>query len=139
MPDQIPADVVKERYDRLHHHQEAISLGVNRSAIGRVFELLVTENESDRGGIKRLSGKSEDGRLVHFTAPQDREIRPGDFATVEIKEAKPFYLVAGETISIRSSRGGEAFAARRSEAERGGTLLGMPKLSRATLTAALGS
>ena len=139
MPHQVPAEIVKERYDRLHHHQEAISHGVNQRAIGRVFELLVTENESDRDGIKRMSGKSEDGRLVHFRAPQDALIRPGDFVTVEIKDARPFYLLAEEAISIRPSRGGDAFAARKSEAERGGTLLGMPKLSRATLTAALGS
>ena len=139
MPDQVPTEVVKERYDRLHHHQEAISLGVNLRAIGRSYELLVTENESDRDGIHRMSGKSEDGRLVHFTAPSHENVRPGDFVTVTVGDAKPFYLVAGEVHSIRRSRGGDAFAARKSEAERGGTMLGMPRLSRATLTAALGT
>jgi tRNA-2-methylthio-N6-dimethylallyladenosine synthase len=142
MEDQVPAEVVKERYERLHRHQEAIALGVNQRAIGREFELLVTESESDREGIRRMSGKSEDARLVHFTAPHqdsaEEIVRPGDFVTVEITEAKPFYLIASDVKRIRPSRGGDAFAARKDEAERSGTLLGMPKLSRATLTAALG-
>ena len=143
MPDQVPAEIVKERYERLHLHQEAISLRVNQRAIGSRFELLVTEGESDRDGQHRMSGKSEDARLVHFTTPLDDQsqtkVRPGDFVTVEIAEAKPFYLVAGEVLASRASRGGDAFAARKSEAERGGTMLGMPKLSQRTLTAALGS
>jgi tRNA-2-methylthio-N6-dimethylallyladenosine synthase len=142
MEDQVPAEVVKERYERLHRHQEAIALGVNQRAIGREFELLVTESESDREGIRRMSGKSEDARLVHFTTPHqdsaEEIVRPGDFVTVEITEAKPFYLIASDVKRIRPSRGGDAFAARKDEAERSGTLLGMPKLSRATLTAALG-
>ena len=139
MPDQVPAEVVRERYERLHRHQEAIALRVNQAAIGRQFELLVMESESDREGIRRMSGKSEDARLVHFSAPQHEPLaRPGDFVTVEVTEAKPFYLIASDVKRIRPSRGGDAFAARKDEAERSGTLLGMPKLSRATLTAALG-
>jgi tRNA-2-methylthio-N6-dimethylallyladenosine synthase len=142
MEGQVPAEVVKERYERLHRHQEAIALGVNQRAIGREFELLVTESESNREGIRRMSGKSEDARLVHFTVPHqdsaEEIVRPGDFVTVEITEAKPFYLIASDVKRIRPSRGGDAFTARKDEAERSGTLLGMPKLSRATLTAALG-
>ena len=142
MPDQVPAEVVKERYERLHRHQEAIALGVNQRAIGREFELLVTESESDREGIRRMSGKSEDARLVHFNAPDhlstEESVRPGDFVTVEITEAKPFYLIGSDVKGVRRSRGGDAFATRKEEAERSGVLLGMPKLSRATLTAALG-
>jgi tRNA-2-methylthio-N6-dimethylallyladenosine synthase len=65
-------------------------------------------------------------------------VRPGDFVTVEITEAKPFYLIGSDVKGVRRSRGGDAFATRKEEAERSGVLLGMPKLSRATLTAALG-
>ena len=139
MPDQVPPEVVKERYERLHHHQEGISLKVNERSVGERFELLVTEGASERDSIARMSGKSEDGRLVHFASPQGSEIRPGDFVTVEITTAKPFYLVADRFISHRRSRGGDAFTALKDQAERSGTLLGMPKLSRATLTAALGA
>ncbi len=138
MPDQVPAEVVKERYERLHKHQEAIALRLNQRSLGREFEILVTEGSSERDGRLRMSGKSKDARLIHFPVMDDAAIRPGDFVTAEVTEAKPFYLVADRFISHRPSRGGDAFAALKDEAERGGTLLGMPKLSRATLTASLG-
>jgi tRNA-2-methylthio-N6-dimethylallyladenosine synthase len=32
MPDQVPAEVVSERYTRLHEHQQQISLGVNQTS-----------------------------------------------------------------------------------------------------------
>jgi len=131
--------VVSARYERLHRHQEAIALRLNQAAIGAKFELLVTEGASERDGMSRMSGKSEDARLVHFPVPSGITVRPGDFVTVEVTQAKPFYLVADGFISHRPSRGGDAFEALKAEAERGGTLLGMPKLSRATLTASLGS
>jgi tRNA-2-methylthio-N6-dimethylallyladenosine synthase len=141
MPDQVPAEVVKERYERLHRHQEAIAWKVNQQAIGREFEVLIQENDGNESG--RMSGKSEDFRLVHFNShslegSSSPSLRPGDFATVKVTEAKPFYLIAqGALLSSRASRGGDAFAERVDEAESRGVMLGIPKLSRETLTAAL--
>ncbi len=138
MPDQVPIEIVKERYERLHEHQEAIALRINQRSIGKEFELLVTEGSSERDGQLRMSGKSKDARLMHFPVLDGVTVRPGDFVTVEVTEAKPFYLVADRFISHRPSRGGDAFTSLKDEAERGGTLLGMPRLSKATLTASLG-
>ena len=141
MPDQVPAEVVKERYERLHRHQEAIAWKVNQQAIGREFEVLIQENDGNESG--RMSGKSEDFRLIHFNShslegSSSTSLRPGDFATVKVTEAKPFYLIAqGTLLSSRASRGGDAFAERVDEAESRGVMLGIPKLSRETLTAAL--
>ena len=141
MPDQVPAEVVKERYERLHRHQEAIAWKVNQQAIGREFEVLIQENDGNESG--RMSGKSEDFRLIHFDShslegSSSPSLRPGDFATVKVTEAKPFYLIAqGTLLSSRASRGGDAFAERVDEAESRGVMLGIPKLSRETLTAAL--
>ena len=141
MPDQVPAEVVKERYERLHRHQEAIAWKVNQQAIGREFEVLIQENDGNESG--RVSGKSEDFRLIHFDShslegSNSPSLRPGDFATVKVTEAKPFYLIAqGALLSSRASRGGDAFAERVDEAESRGVMLGIPKLSRETLTAAL--
>jgi tRNA-2-methylthio-N6-dimethylallyladenosine synthase len=127
MQDQIPADLVKERYDRLHAHQSAISLRLNERAIGKEFEILVMEKEGK--DHERLSGRSEDFRLVHFDFDNKEGIRPGDFVTVKVSEAKPFYLLAsGSPMSWRKSRGGDAFEARKQEAEISGVLLGMPAL-----------
>ena len=141
MPDQVPAEVVKERYERLHRHQEAIAWKVNQQAIGREFEVLIQENDGNESG--RMSGKSEDFRLIHFNShslegSSSPSLRPGDFATIKVTEAKPFYLIAqGALLSSRASRGGDAFAERVDEAESRGVMLGIPKLSRETLTAAL--
>ncbi len=141
MPDQVPAEVVKERYERLHRHQEAIAWKVNQQAIGREFEVLIQENDGNESG--RMSGKSEDFRLIHFNShslegSSSPSLRPGDFATIKVTEAKPFYLMAqGALLSSRASRGGDAFAERVDEAESRGVMLGIPKLSRETLTAAL--
>lgn len=141
MPDQVPAGVVKERYERLHRHQEAIAWQVNKRAVGREFEVLIQESDGNQSG--RMSGKSEDFRLIHFEkgsldASSTHILRPGDFATVKVTEAKPFYLLAqAGLLSSRQSRGGDAFAQRVHEAESTGVMLGIPKLSRETLTAAL--
>jgi tRNA-2-methylthio-N6-dimethylallyladenosine synthase len=127
MEEQIPAELVKERYDRLHAHQSAISLRLNQRAIGKEFEILVMEKEGK--DHERLSGRSEDFRLIHFDFDNSEGIRPGDFVTGKISDAKPFYLLAsGAPITWRKSRGGDAFEARKEEAQISGVLLGMPAL-----------
>ena len=122
MPDQIPADVVAERYTRLHEHLNAVSQSVNQDVVGSVAEILVTDVEGDRA-----SGKSRDFRLVHCDATA--EMRPGDIAEIRITSAKPhFVLSAGKPVSVRRTRGGDAFEARKKEAESTGVMLGIPTL-----------
>lgn len=110
MPNQIDEKVVGERYTRLHEHLQTISLSVNNEAIGSTHRVLVNEvqgrRDSDRG---RITGRSEDFRLVHFDSPDG--VRPGDFVDVEIEEASAHYLLGRSTLLI-PSRGGDAFAAR---------------------------
>ena len=48
MPDQVPADVVKRRYDELHNHQNGISLSVNQNSIGKEYVALVSEHIGER-------------------------------------------------------------------------------------------
>jgi tRNA-2-methylthio-N6-dimethylallyladenosine synthase len=50
MPNQVAAEVVGERYTRLHAHQEAISASVNAEAIGRTMKVLVAEVSGRRNG-----------------------------------------------------------------------------------------
>ena len=122
MPDQIPADVVAERYTRLHEHLNAVSQSVNQDVVGSVAEILVTDVDGDRA-----SGKSRDFRLVHCDSTAD--LRPGDIAEVRITSAKPhFVLSTGRPASVRRTRGGDAFEARKKEAESTGVMLGIPTL-----------
>lgn len=97
MDNQIPKDVVQERFERLVALQDDISLTENRGLIGQEVELLVQAH----GGRKdktthRLSGRARDGRLVHFDPRGNvqKAIRPGDYVTVTVTDAKPYYLIA---------------------------------------------
>jgi tRNA-2-methylthio-N6-dimethylallyladenosine synthase len=123
MPNQVDHNIVGERYTRLHEHQQKISLAVNQSAAGSVHRALVSEVEGRRDEAQaRMTGKTEDFRLVHFSA--DTDARPGDIVDVKITEASAHYLLA-DAISVTRTRGGDAHQARTAPAS---TTLGMPKV-----------
>ncbi len=124
MPDQISAAVVGERYTRLHEHQQLISLGVNRKAIGKKMRVLVGEYEGRRDAREsRLTGKSEDFRLVHFA--DSSNARAGDFVDVQITDASAHYLI-GEELQTIATRGGDAHELRTVEKKSSGVSLGIP-------------
>ena len=123
MPNQVPQEIVGERYTRLHEHQQKISLSVNEESIGSTHRVLVSEVEGRRDESRsRMTGKSEDFRLVHFDA--DTDARPGDFVDVHITEASAHYLI-GSAVSVVRTRGGDAHAAKSAPAS---TSLGIPKV-----------
>ena len=124
MPDQISAAVVGERYTRLHEHQQLISLGVNRKAIGKKMRVLVGEYEGRRDAREsRLTGKSEDFRLVHFA--DSSNARAGDFVDVQITDASAHYLI-GEELQTIATRGVDAHELRTVEKKSSGVSLGIP-------------
>jgi len=123
MPNQVPEEIVGERYTRLHEHQQKISLSVNEESIGRTLRVMVSEVEGRRDESRsRMTGKSEDFRLVHFDA--DTDARPGDFVDVRVSEASAHYLI-GSALSVTRTRGGDAHAAKSAPAS---TTLGIPKV-----------
>lgn len=142
MPEQVPKEVVQERYERLVELQDRICLEENQSQVGKTLELLVNAPQADRANSKktrgRLSGKARDGRLVHFSVPDDAAPpRPGDIVTTTVTKAAPYFLVADDTINytLRRTRAGDAWD--RSQAEScgaptpsgGGTVnLGIPTI-----------
>ncbi|MGW9114125.1 tRNA (N6-isopentenyl adenosine(37)-C2)-methylthiotransferase MiaB [Microbacterium sp. NPDC055683] len=121
MPDQVPKEVVQERYNRLIALQERISLEENRKQLGRSLEVLVSTGEGKKDAeTHRLTGRAEDNRLVHFELPAGSpRPRPGDVVTVEVTHAAPFHLLAdsadGAPLRIRRTRAGDAWD--RSQAE----------------------
>jgi tRNA-2-methylthio-N6-dimethylallyladenosine synthase len=124
---QVPKAVVAERYQRLIHLQEQISLDENRAQIGRTVELLVATGEGRKdASTARMSGRARDGRLVHFN-PAGRDIRPGDIVTTAVTGAAPHHLIAdGELQTHRRTRAGDAHAAGQRPAT--GVGLGMPAI-----------
>jgi len=128
MPDQVPSDVVGERYTRLHAHQEALSHSVNRQAIGKTMNVLITEHEGRRDVARaRMSGRTEDFRLAHFSFDAENIARPGDVVTVEITDAAPHFL-SGIGGNVRRTRGGDAHEALTAERAAQPLLLGMPSV-----------
>ncbi|HQR27591.1 MAG TPA: tRNA (N6-isopentenyl adenosine(37)-C2)-methylthiotransferase MiaB, partial [Nocardioides sp.] len=111
LPDQVPAEVVGERYRRLVALVDEIAWEENRALVGRRVELMVSEGEGRKdAATHRLSGRGPDNRLVHFTP--EGVIRPGDMVTVEIGYAAPHHLVAGRPLAVRRTRAGDAWEAR---------------------------
>ncbi|HEY0248985.1 MAG TPA: tRNA (N6-isopentenyl adenosine(37)-C2)-methylthiotransferase MiaB [Gryllotalpicola sp.] len=150
MGEQVPKEVVQDRYNRLVALQDRISLEENEKQLGRTVEVLVSTGEGKKDGeTHRLSGRAEDSRLVHFEVPAGSETpRPGDVVTVEITHAAPFHLLAdsvdGAPLKVRRTRAGDAWDLEQAEAcelpsthshggAGGSVSLGMPAL-RATGT-----
>jgi tRNA-2-methylthio-N6-dimethylallyladenosine synthase len=139
MPDQVPAEVVAERYQRLVAAIEEITLAENDALVGRSVEVLVADGEGRKDdATRRMSGRARDNRLVHFSPPADGEPpRPGDLVTTTVTRAAPHYLIADAAPSaMRRTRAGDAWQARLAGAGGGpadGTsspvLLGMPVLA----------
>ena len=135
MPDQVPADVVGERYQRLVDLVGEISWAENSRLVGREVEVMFADGEGRKDAdTGRMSGRARDNRLVHVRVPDDEpeRPRPGDLALVEISYAAPHHLNAdGGLRSLRRTRGGDAWAARKAEPPaRAGVGLGMPSLAR---------
>jgi len=113
MDDQLPKQVVQERYERLVALQERITAEENAAQVGRSVEVLVATGEGKKDdSTHRLSGRAEDSRLVHFAVPAGSAVpRPGDVVTVEVTRSAPHFLIADNDgpLSIRRTRAGDAW------------------------------
>jgi tRNA-2-methylthio-N6-dimethylallyladenosine synthase len=133
MPDQVPHEVVQERYDRLVALVGDIAWEENKKLDGTQVEILVAEGEGRKdAATHRLSGRARDNRLVHF-APQGQTPRPGDIVTATVTRGAPHYLVADDApLSVRRTKAGDAWQARQEAASvpepaaGAPVLLGMP-------------
>jgi len=119
LPDQVPKDVVADRYRRLVELQEEISWRENAAQEGGEVEVLVAEGEGRKdGATRRMSGRARDNRLVHFALPPaGPRPRPGDMVTVAVTHGAPHHLVAdsartGGTFAVRPTPAGDAWQRR---------------------------
>jgi tRNA-2-methylthio-N6-dimethylallyladenosine synthase len=115
MPNQVPKEVVQERFERLVALQDEMSWEENKKLIGTEVEVLVAtgEGRKDRS-TERLSGRAQDGRLVHVGLGEGQSLpRPGDVVTATVSDAKPFFLIADPTspegFPVRQTRAGDAW------------------------------
>ncbi|MEV7430220.1 tRNA (N6-isopentenyl adenosine(37)-C2)-methylthiotransferase MiaB [Nocardioides sp. NPDC092400] len=131
LEDQVPPEVVKDRYGRLVDLVNEIAWEENKAIVGRTVELMVAEGEGRKDAATlRLSGRAPDNRLVHFAAPGPEHgapVRPGDMVTAEVTYAAPHHLVADRVLAVRRTRSGDAWEARTAApAAPTGVSLGMP-------------
>ena len=142
MGDQVPKEVVQERFDRLIALQEEVSWAENRRLEGRDVEVLVAPFEGRKDlETARMSGRARDNRLVHFALPEglpeSERPRPGDAVTVGVTYGAPHHLVAdsalrGGAFSVRRTAGGDAWAASQDNPVPGrpAVSLGLPSIGR---------
>jgi tRNA-2-methylthio-N6-dimethylallyladenosine synthase len=92
MEAQVPADVVRMRFDRLVAAQERISLHRNKELVGAVEEVLV--EGTSKKDVRRVTGRTRTNKLVHF----GDDAQPGQFRRVRITKAAPHHL-DGEVVT----------------------------------------
>jgi tRNA-2-methylthio-N6-dimethylallyladenosine synthase len=129
MDGQVPAGVVRDRYERLVALIEEIATEENEKQDGGTVEVLVAEGEGRKdAATHRMSGRARDNRLVHFVPPDVSAAgsasapgsvssgaapRPGDIVTTRITHAAPHHLIAdGAPLTVRRTRAGDAWEAR---------------------------
>ena len=119
--DQVPPEVVAERYARLVALQDRITLEGNQAQAGRTVEVLLHDVDGRRG---RVDGRARDNRLVHLAAVPG--LRVGDVVETVVTRGGPHYLEAdGAPLSHRRTAAGDAWAAGRTPSTPG-VSLGMP-------------
>ena len=117
MPDQVPPDVVSDRYRRLAEVVEDVSWTQSKTQLGRELEVLVAEGEGRKDDrTQRMSGRAADNRLVHFTVPSEVAVRPGDMVRVRATYAAPHHLLADEWLGHEATVAGAAWEARQAAA-----------------------
>ncbi|WP_265523300.1 tRNA (N6-isopentenyl adenosine(37)-C2)-methylthiotransferase MiaB [Oerskovia flava] len=141
MGDQVPQEVVQERFERLQVLQDRISAEESARQVGRTVEVLVTDGTGRKDDAShRVTGRAADNRLVHLALPDgvslagidgvseqsdprlaasipDALPRPGDVVTVEVTRSAPYHLIAdsaldGGTYAVRRTRSGDAWVRR---------------------------
>ncbi len=107
MDNQIPQEVVTERFNRLVELGNAIAWEENKKQIGQRVEVLVADDQGKKDGeTQRISGRARDNRLVHVAKPEGL-VRPGDFVTAEVTYAAPFHLIADANVTVRHTLAGD--------------------------------
>jgi tRNA-2-methylthio-N6-dimethylallyladenosine synthase len=92
MPDQVPKEIVQERFDRLVALQASNSLAKAEVVVGSEVEVLV-EGAGRKGDSTQ--SRTRTNRIVHLREP----LEPGTFATARVTGAAPHHLT-GEVVPV---------------------------------------
>lgn len=103
-PDQIPQDVVTERFGRLTELTNRYAEESNSRLVGKTMEVLI--EGISKAGDMTFSGRTVTNHLVNFTIPEELgiyigpDMLEGRLCEVRIDRARP-YSVDGELVSLK--------------------------------------
>ncbi len=92
MDNQIPEEIVKDRFNRLLDVLNPIVEEIHKKQIGTIAEVLVEEVSKQNSSI--LTGRTENNTLVHFEGKKELI---GSILPVKIIDSKTFYVI-GERV-----------------------------------------
>lgn len=92
MEEQVPEDVVKDRFDRMLNVLNPIVHEVHEEQLGKTMTVFVEETSKQDKSV--LTGRADNNMLVHFSGTEDLI---GQMVPVKIIDNKTFYLI-GERI-----------------------------------------
>jgi tRNA-2-methylthio-N6-dimethylallyladenosine synthase len=125
MDDQVPHEVVKQRYSRLVELVDEIAWEENKALVGTEVEVMFASGEGRKDEkTMRVSGRAKDNRLVHVALSGEHQPRPGDIATAIITYAAPHHLLADHGFTdLVPTPGGDAWQSQTGDLVN----LGLPK------------
>ena len=92
MENQVPEEVVKERFDRLLHEIQGISAEITDSRVGKTVPVLLEEVNAQDSSL--ITGRLSNNAVVH--CPGDKS-RIGEIVQVKLMESRGFYYM-GEIV-----------------------------------------
>ncbi len=93
MPDQVPDEVAKERFNRLLAVVQEISTELTQEDTGKTVEVLVEERNAQDAAL--MTGRMANNLLVHF--PGNEELL-GSYVKVRLDECKGFYYIGSRVM-----------------------------------------
>lgn len=94
MENQIPEEIKEERLHKLMTMQQKISLDINKSKIGNIYEVLIEEKTKNRSKGRSFEMAPEiDGNVI----VKGEDVRIGSFVKVKVTEALEYDLI-GEVL-----------------------------------------
>jgi tRNA-2-methylthio-N6-dimethylallyladenosine synthase len=106
----VAPEVIGERFEKLKTVLERSALRLHSGRVGKTEEVLV-EGPSKRDPAV-ISGRTRQGKLVHFDVPPTGPPLPGSYGLARITGAAPHFL-RGEILSVTASPRHEGTAFRR--------------------------
>ena len=88
MENQVPDDVVKDRFDRLLKEVQTISSEKAKCYEGKVVPVLAEEMDDQKDGY--VTGRMDNNSIVHFPGTEDMI---GNIYNVKLKECRGFYYM----------------------------------------------